>query len=260
MQELIPGSIRKFKNIGIGIVIETGPIKYLVVNESSNENYVEKTEPYEEIEVRPEIATVLKQIFFEYLQIKRTTKEIERLKESLKDKEQNLLDKKTRLRDLAKSLTPKEFEEIVIESLTEKTKEKMKKYHYFVKIRPNFENFYELSIQKNVTVLSKKEIEEMDMPNKLYDFIYFNANHNLKMKAMTENFCKIRNECYKEEACFIESNDPEIQSRLREDTILKVSNRTSLKFVHVKKIILEDTELNEKLAKRIGESLIISKL
>ena len=80
------------------------------------------------------------------------------------------------------------------------------------------------------------------------------------MKAMTENFCKIRNECYKEEACFIESNDPEIQSRLREDTILKVSNRTSLKFVHVKKIILEDTELNEKLAKRIGESLIISKL
>ena len=223
--KLRPGLIRKFQGYGIGIVIEEGPFKCLVVNEDSNENYIDKTTPHEHVELRPEVEKQFREIYLKYIKINVTANEIKSLEQRLKNTEQAILTDKERLRKLVKSMLPKDFEKLVVENLPEETKQIMKENHYYVKIDKNFENYYELCFKKSLTLVSPQEIKELEFPNEKYDFLFINEHGNLKMKSVTDNFCKIRNEAYENHTSTISSNNPKINSQLKEDTILKNSSK-----------------------------------
>ena len=73
------GDIRNFEKYGVGVVCEVGYLKYLVINEMGNENYIPKETPYKSVWLRPEIREQFGKVCESYKSNKMIDSQIENL-------------------------------------------------------------------------------------------------------------------------------------------------------------------------------------
>ena len=262
MEELKIGDIRNFEGYGVGVICEVGYLKYLVINEMGNENYIPKETPYKSVWLRPEIREQFAKVCESYKGNKMIDSQIETLTKRKKELFSNHLSNLEKLNKLNNTVDSKEFLEIFKNNLSIEIFELLcKKFHYVIKLESNEKgNSYILSIRKRVKLATNKDLHNGCMySNFVYKDIrrgYVTAKYIIDKENPAYNSVFYSNySCNSIELTF---KNPIYRSKLREQADLEMNNsHTALLFKSIYDIKLGYEEITKDMAIKLAKNIIV---
>ena len=262
MEELKVGDIRNFEKYGVGVVCEVGYLKYLVINEKGNENYIPKETPYKSVWLRPEIREQFGKVCESYKSNKMIDSQIESLTKRKKELYSYHIENLEKLNKLNNTVEDKEFIEIFKKNLSSEIFELLcNRFHYVIKLESSEKgNSYILSIRKRVKLASNKDLHSGCMySNFVYKDIhrgYVTAKYIIDKENPAYNSVFYSNySCNSIELTF---KSPTFRSKMREQSDLEMNNsQTALLFKSIYDIKLGYDEITKDMAIKLAKNIIV---
>ncbi len=230
------GDIRNFDGYGVGVVCEVGYLKYLVINEMGNENYIPKETSYKSVWLRPEIREQFGKVCESYKSNKMIDSQIESLTK--------------RKKEIFKSNLSSEIFELLC-----------KRFHYVIKLESCEKgNSYILSIRKRVKLASNKDLNN-GCPYS--NFIYRQNTHGYligKYIIDKENpsYNSVFYSNYSCNSLELTFKSPMFRSKMREQADLEMNNsQTALLFKSIYDIKLGYDEITKDVAIKMAKNIIV---
>ena len=256
------GDIRNFEGYGVGVVCEVGYLKYLVINEMGNENYIPKETPYKSVWLRPEIREQFGKVCESYKSNKMIDNQIENLTRRKKEIYCNYISNLEKLNKLNNTVEYKEFIEIFKNNLNSEIFELLcNRYHYVVKLETNEKgNSYILSIRKRVKLASNKDLHNgCSYSNFVYKDIhrgYVTAKYIIDKENPAYNSVFYSN--YSSNSLEITFKTPQFRSKMREQADLEMNNsQTALLFKSIYDIKLGYDEITKDMAIKLAKNILV---
>lgn len=262
MEELKVGDIRNFEDYGIGVICEVGYIRYKIINEFGNEDYISKETPYKSVWLRPEIREQLGKVCESYKINKMIDSQIESLTKRKKEIYDNHIANLEKLNKLNNTVDSKEFLEIFKNSLSSEVFELLcKKYYYAIKLECNDKgNNYILSIRKRVKLASNKDLHN----GCLYNTFVYKQNsigYSVGKYIIDKENPAYNSVFYSNYSCNsieLTFKNPIYRSKLREQADLEMNNsHTALLFKSIYDIKLGYEEITKDMAIKLAKNIIV---
>lgn len=262
MEELKIGDIRNFESYGIGVVCEVGYLKYLVINEMGNENYIPKETSYKSVWLRPEIREQFGKVCESYKSNKMIDSQIENLTKRKKELYSNHIANLEKLNKLNNTVDIKEFLEIFKNNLSNEVLDLLcKRFHYAIKLDISEKgNSYILSIRKRVKLASNKDLHNGCSYN---TFVYRgNDRGYLPVKYIIDKENPAYNSVfysnYSGNSIELTFKSPMFRSKMREQADLEMNNsHTALLFKSIYNIKLGYEEITKEMAIKLAKNIIV---
>ena len=262
MDILSVGDIRNFDGYGVGVVCEVGYLKYLVINELGNENYIPKETLYKSVWLRPEIREQFGKVCESYKSNKMIDNQIENLTRRKKEIYCNYISNLEKLNKLNNTVEVKEFIEIFKNSLSSEIFELLcKRFHYVIKLESSEKgNSYILSIRKRIKLASNKDLNNGCTYS---NFVYRqNTNGYLIGKYVIDKENPAYNSVfYSNYSCNsieLTFKSPTFRSKMREQADLEMNNsQTALLFKSIYEIKLGYEEITKEMAIKLAKNIIV---
>lgn len=262
MDELKIGDIRNFDGYGVGVVCEVGYLKYLVINEIGNENYIPKETPYKSVWLRPEIREQFGKVCESYKSNKMIDSQIENLTKRKKEIYCNYISNLEKLNKLNNTVEDKEFIEIFKNNLSSEIFELLcNKFHYVIKLDSSENgNSYILSIRKIFKLASNKELNNGCLYN---NFVYrrnFNGFRVGKYDIDKENpaYHSVYYSNYCSNSLEVNFKNVMFRTRMSEKSDIEMNgNDTALLFKSIYNIKLGYEEITKEMAIKLAKNIIV---
>lgn len=262
MNILSVGDIRNFDGYGVCVVCEVGYLKYLVINEMGNENYISKETPYKSVWLRPEIREQFGKVCESYKSNKMIDKQIENLTKRKKEIYEGHISNLEKLNKLNNTVEDKEFIEIFKNNLNSEIVELLcERFHYVIKLDSNEKgNSYILSIRKRVKLASNKDLNN-GCPYS--NFVYRQNTHGYligKYVIDKENpaYNSVFYSNYSCNSLELTFKSPTFRSKMREQADLEMNNsQTALLFKSIYEIKLGYDEITKEMAIKLAKNIIV---
>ena len=256
------GDIRNFEKYGVGVVCEVGYLKYLVINEMGNENYIPKETSYKSVWLRPEIREQFGKVCESYKSNKMIDSQIESLTRRKKEIFDTYISNLEKLNKLNNTVEDKEFIEIFKNNLSSEIFELLcKNYHYVIKLESNEKgNSYILSIRKRVKLASNKDLNNGCTYS---NFVYRQNTHGYligKYVIDKENpaYNSVFYSNYSCNSLELTFKSPTFRSKMREQADLEMNNsQTALLFKSIYEKKLGYDEITKEMAIKLAKNIIV---